>query len=274
MLVVFCGTTFSQQLQTGLSERSFSPKDWSKEKVNKQITWYQLKSGELFGEPQSINVVKIDLRKDRYDVSMVYSDSARVLLSDMVKEKNALAAINGTFFDMKKGGSVVFLKVDDTIITPPNPEAGAMIREAAFVVGDSVRVVEFPKEKWGKWHPAFEDIMVSGPMLIKDGKLVEPDSVAFNTTKHPRSAVGITPDYQLLLVTADGRHKDKAIGLSMKELGILMKALNCKNAMNLDGGGSTTLWLQDEGVVNYPSDNKLFDHEGARTVANGIVILK
>ncbi|MCK3683900.1 phosphodiester glycosidase family protein [Maribellus sp. YY47] len=274
VLVVVCGTAFSQELQTGLSEKSFSPKDWSKEKVNKQITWYQLKSGELFGEPQSINVVKIDLRKHRYDVSMVYSDSARVLLSEMAEDKDALAAINGTFFDMKKGGSVVFLKVDDTIITPPNPEAGAMIREAAFVVGDSVRVVEFPKEEWGNWHPAFEDIMVSGPMLIKDGKLVEPDSVAFNTTKHPRSAVGITPDYQLLLVTADGRHKDKAVGLSMKELGILMEALNCKNAMNLDGGGSTTLWLQEEGVVNYPSDNKLFDHEGARTVANGIVILK
>ncbi|MCE4563482.1 phosphodiester glycosidase family protein [Maribellus sp. CM-23] len=274
VLAVVSGTVFSQELQPGLSEKSFSRHDWAKEKIAKQITWYQLKSGEMFGEPQSINVIKVDLRKHRYDVSVVYSDSARILLSEMTEQQNALAAINGTFFDMKKGGSVVFLKAGNEVVTPPNPEATALIREAAFAVGDSVMVVEFPKEEWTHWHTNFEDIMVSGPMLVKNGKRVEADSVAFNTTKHPRSAIGITYDYELLLVTADGRHRNKANGLSMNELGVLMKVLNCKNAMNLDGGGSTTLWLKNEGVVNYPSDNKAFDHEGARKVANGIAILR
>lgn len=274
VLIVVSGTVFSQELQTGLSEKSFLRRDWEKEKIAKQITWYKLKSGELFGEPQSINVIKVDLRKHQYDVSVVYSDSARILLSEMAEQQNALAAINGTFFDMKKGGSVVFLKAGNEVITPPNPGARELIREAAFVAGDSVWVVEFPKEEWTQWHPNFEDIMVSGPMLVKEGKLVDTDSVSFNTTKHPRSAIGITYDYELLLVTADGRHKNKANGLSMNELGVLMKALNCKNAMNLDGGGSTTLWIKEEGVINFPSDNKTFDHQGARKVANGIAILR
>lgn len=116
--------------------------------------------------------------------------------------------------------------------------------------------------------------MVSGPLLIKDGNLTEPDSISFNLSKHPRSAIGITYDYELLFVTADGRNEDNALGLTIHELALLMQALNCREAMNLDGGGSTTLWLKGKGVINYPSDNKVFDHEGARKIANGIVIVK
>lgn len=44
--------------------------------------------------------------------------------------------------------------------------------------------------------------------------------------------------------------------------------------MNQDGGGSTTLWVKEEGVINFPSDNKNFDHQGVRKVANGIAILR
>jgi exopolysaccharide biosynthesis protein len=56
----------------------------------------------------------------------------------------------------------------------------------------------------------------------------------------------------------------------------VFKWLGAKNAMNLDGGGSSTLYIRnatDNGVVNYPSDNKKFDHEGQRSVAN-IIYLK
>jgi exopolysaccharide biosynthesis protein len=45
--------------------------------------------------------------------------------------------------------------------------------------------------------------------------------------------------------------------------------------MNLDGGGSATMWIKgkpDKGVVSHPSDNKLFDHKGERAVANAIVV--
>lgn len=274
VLIGFVGSAFSQENSAALKLGDFSGKLWTKEKINKSITWYELKDSLLFGEPQSINVVKVDLKKHKYDIDLVYSDSVRVLLSEMAEQQNALAAINGTFFDMKKGGAVVFFKVDDEIITLPNSEAPKIIREAAFTVGDSVRVSAFPKDNWENWQTNFEDIMVSGPILINHGKRIDPDSVSFNLTKHPRSAIGITNNYELLLVTADGRHKNKANGLSMKELGILMEALHCRDAMNLDGGGSTTLWLNSKGVINYPSDNKLFDHNGTRTIANGITISK
>lgn len=274
VLIIVQVPVFSQEFEISSDLGSFSRKDWSEKKINKHISWYQLKSGNLFGEPQSINVLQIDLKKHRYDVGVAFNDSARVLLSELASAQDALAAINGTFFNMKKGGSVLFLKVDGEVVTPPNSNARSFIREAAFVVGDSVLINTFPKDDWENWHRSYEDVMVSGPLLVNKGMLVEPDSVAFNVTRHPRSAIGITMDYELLMVTADGRHENKASGLSIKELSVLMQALNCKTAMNLDGGGSTTLWLNEVGVVNYPSDNKKFDHEGARTIANGIVVSK
>lgn len=63
-----------------------------------------------------------------------------------------------------------------------------------------------------------------------------------------------------------------AHGMAIAELSEVMLALGCIQAMNLDGGGSSTAWVKNHGVVNYPSDNKQFDHNGERRVANAIVI--
>jgi exopolysaccharide biosynthesis protein len=55
----------------------------------------------------------------------------------------------------------------------------------------------------------------------------------------------------------------------------LLKKLRCRNAINLDGGGSTTLWINgrpDNGVVNCPSDNRKFDHLGERAVGNVLLV--
>jgi len=57
------------------------------------------------------------------------------------------------------------------------------------------------------------------------------------------------------------------------ELARVMKWLGAEDAMNLDGGGSSALYIKGKSIVNYPSDNKQFDHEGQRKVAN-IVYLR
>ena len=94
----------------------------------------------------------------------------------------------------------------------------------------------------------------------------------FNTNRHPRTAVGRRPDGTVLLVVADGRNA-QAAGLSMSELQQVMAALGCRDAVNLDGGGSTTMVVRGQ-VVNHPSDNKQFDPAGERVVANAIVVTR
>ena len=73
-----------------------------------------------------------------------------------------------------------------------------------------------------------------------------------------------------MLLVADGRNK-QAAGLSMNELLQVMQALGCADAVNLDGGGSTTMVVRGQ-VVNHPSDNKEFDAAGERPVANAIIV--
>src|SRR5699024_10256747 len=64
----------------------------------------------------------------------------------------------------------------------------------------------------------------------------------------------------------------KAQGMSLPELTKILKWSEAVDAMNFDGGGSTTLFTEKEGVVNYPSDNANFDHKGERKVANIIYV--
>ncbi|MEO7044201.1 MAG: phosphodiester glycosidase family protein, partial [Ferruginibacter sp.] len=61
------------------------------------------------------------------------------------------------------------------------------------------------------------------------------------------------------------------------EFAKLFKALKCVSAINFDGGGSTTMWVNgepDNGIISHPTDNKKYDHLGERKVANAILIMR
>ncbi|HEX8850975.1 MAG TPA: phosphodiester glycosidase family protein [Gemmatimonadaceae bacterium] len=103
--------------------------------------------------------------------------------------------------------------------------------------------------------------LVTGwPAIVRDGRSLmetldslEGASTAFATTRHPRSAVGISRGGDtLLLVAVDGRQA-ASVGMSLAELARTMLGLGAWNALNLDGGGSTALVVRDS-VVNTPSD--------------------
>lgn len=102
-----------------------------------------------------------------------------------------------------------------------------------------------------------------GPILIQDG---QPRKWKGDQPRHPRTAIGFNNDH-LFLVVVDGRQEDLSVGMSLPELAQLMKQLGCKEALNLDGGGSSTLWL-DGKIMNSPSDGR------PRRIANGLVVLE
>ena len=65
--------------------------------------------------------------------------------------------------------------------------------------------------------------------------------------------------------------------MSLDELIATLRWLGCTDALNLDGGGSSTLYLKDYpngGIINHPTDNGLFDHKGERAVSNSILVVK
>jgi len=118
------------------------------------------------------------------------------------------------------------------------------------------------------------ELAVGGlPRIIRDGKIsieIETESVPphFSSTRHPRTAIGYSQDEKTLyLVTVDGRQPNFSIGMSLPELANFMIQLGCYQALNLDGGGSTTMVIGEK-VINSPSDPT-----GERAVANALLIL-
>ncbi len=116
-----------------------------------------------------------------------------------------------------------------------------------------------------------EDAVAGVPQLIKNGKIditweQEKASKAFVETRHPRTAVAKLKDGKFLMMTVDGRRPGVSVGMSLQELAEYLFSLGAMDAMNLDGGGSTTMYL-DGKVVNTPSDK-----EGERRIGDAIVV--
>lgn len=124
-------------------------------------------------------------------------------------------------------------------------------------------------------HPVPPRTIVGGwPRLIVDGRNVaaaadssEGTFPRFSAERHPRSAIGISRDSMtLMFVVVDGR-RPWSVGMSLVELADQLLALGAYQAMNLDGGGSSTLWVRGT-IVNYPSDAA-----GERPVGNALMVI-
>jgi exopolysaccharide biosynthesis protein len=88
----------------------------------------------------------------------------------------------------------------------------------------------------------------------------------FSETWHPRTAIGRAIDGKVLLVTVDGRQPALSAGMSLEMLAKLLREFGAQDAANLDGGGSTTMYLLGK-VVNSPSDKT-----GERPVSDAILL--
>jgi hypothetical protein len=118
-----------------------------------------------------------------------------------------------------------------------------------------------------------EAIVGGAGLLLRDGRLitdwkVEQLSPGFAHTRHPRTLIGTQADGTIWLVTVDGRQPRLSAGMSLFELRALVQRLGLRNALNLDGGGSTTMWAAGK-IVNSPSDAG-----GARKVSDALIVTR
>ena len=256
---------------TGITKSDPDLLDWKIENIAEGANWKSYHGEDLYNSVQSIQVLELNMAAAAVHAEFAYSDTMLIKTSEFGESNKALAVVNGSFFNMSEGGSVVFFKRNDEIIN-----SGGSIRQyrenGAVAIDESglVSVVDIPADGWQTIEQP--DVLTSGPLLIFEDEIQEFKEEPFNDNRHPRTAVGITGDERLLLVTVDGR-SNQAHGMSIPELAELMESLGAESALNLDGGGSTTMWIDGKGVVNYPSDNGKFDHAGERGVANVLLIV-
>jgi hypothetical protein len=115
-------------------------------------------------------------------------------------------------------------------------------------------------------------VVGGGPQLIKAGKVnitFDDEKIAprFVSDRHPRTAIGRLKDNRVLIATVDGRQPGVSVGMALPELAELVLELGALEAINLDGGGSTTMVVNGK-LVNVPSDQT-----GERAVSDAILLL-
>lgn len=250
--------------------------DWRESTTAVGIKLKQAQIKELYGSTQSISLVEIaPSAKRRVGIA---GNAGMIKTSEQATSHGAVAAINGSFYNMKEGNSVCFYKVDDKVIdATTESEFNTRVTGAMREKRGKVELIAWSREIEQGYTQRKGTVLASGPMLMEDGRQSDWSSCRedFITTRHPRSAIFTKADGTVVLLTVDGRSEGNAAGMSIPELAYLVRVLGAEDALNLDGGGSTTLWIKgaaDNGVVNYPCDNKLFDHRGERSVSNIIYV--
>lgn len=293
LLIVHCLTLFSfvTNAQNYADSLMLTSVKWITTDLGNGLQWkyYHFNHQDLFTSNQHVSILQTKINNNNIqftfgsaDILIPEGDTLRKLkpTSLLAVENNALAAVNGGFFNTKKGGSVDFIKINNKILDSasylPLKEMPEHSLSAITVDDNKIQIVKGDeKHYWEKSLPQ-STILVTGPLLIFNNEEQKLRVNAFNNNRHPRTCACVTNDDNLLLITVDGRNA-MAQGMNLLELTYMAKMLNCKDAINLDGGGSSTMYIKgqpDQGIVNYPCDNKQFDHFGERAVSNILMILQ
>jgi len=184
----------------------------------------------------------------------------------------------------RRGDTLLFVRRGDVVAASgsPIPANGATLagygdrakEVSAMAAGDTIKVLlsTLPRSPFG----APLSLVVGGwPRILRDGEDVAADAATVEGTisrnaeaRHPRTAIGFSRDSTtLFLLTVDGR-SERSVGATLVELAALMRRLGAWQAMNFDGGGSTTMVVGGV-VVNSPTDAT-----GEREVGSALAVVR
>ena len=274
LLTLFLIIIVSQPLFSQIS--NFEKVKWKSERIAPGLI---LKSTHSLLEDsllQNINILIVNSLWRK--ISIQYNPKENIRTSKQASAANARAAVNAGFFNVKDGGSATYIKTSGRIIDSDTAKKWLKNKNMTGSVlidsrGHLAITTSMPNIYFDS-HKEYPDVLITGPLLLAGRKKISLPATSLVTTKHPRSCVGVINKHKVVLVTLDGRTPE-AQGMTLTKLTDLMLSLGCTDAVNLDGGGSTTLWVKGkpfDGVVNMPCDNKKFDHEGERAVSDILII--
>ncbi len=227
----------------------------------------------------SIHVVKINLKDPRVSVHVARGGAdpdgdgpwLTTLLptSEIAEREHYAVAINGDFFEAQatkdvegrntgyvrgKAAAPVGMAMSDGVLW----HRSRTPRPYLEITSSNVAKLENGSEPM---DPAAREMVGGSQIIERDGRALTFTN-AFATARHPRTAVGIDASgTELVLLVVDGRQPELSIGMTLAELSQEMIRQGCASAINLDGGGSTTLVYRNAKskkleVLNSPSDTK------------------
>ncbi|MBI6120299.1 phosphodiester glycosidase family protein [Salegentibacter maritimus] len=225
----------------------------------------------------------IDLRDTNLKLRSLGSNTIRETTKETYKRGNGILAINGGYFAANSSVSTIIQ--DGEVIAPgPNTE----IARGAFGIKNNKPEVAWVNSgnnnipmkfaspdinsKSEIWNVS--QAVGGGPVLLKNGKINVTDKeegfTGSHLMRHPRTAIGYKNKHSLIMMVVDGR-QEASVGVSLEELAQLMLEVGAKEAVNLDGGGSSAMIAANE-VVNIPTDITGGNRNSLRKNAGALVI--
>jgi len=208
---------------------------------------------------QNVNIVVVDLCAAGISTRGTASGERRQTPSSFGRAVGAQVAVNGDFFSFSDystngpagHGGAVWGGADHGYVAP-----------LAFGAG---RAGLAPHEGTGGVEGWMQEIVSGHPTILHDGS-VRPSDDPLCTARHPRTFAGLSADRRtLVLGVVDGRATSR-IGMTCGELANLLLEMGASDGVNLDGGGSSSMWMAGRGTLNYPSDGS------PRVVANHLAV--
>jgi exopolysaccharide biosynthesis protein len=172
------------------------------------------------------------------------------------REDAGSTAIPRTGFVLSYGG-----------LQPPDPLSNLNVGATVKIEREYVSRFGTPADSWAR----ATHVIGGAGLLVRDGRPVESWQdedirAGFDTERHPRTMIGVDRSGTIWLITVDGRSPGVSVGMTFRELQGLAARLELQDALNLDGGGSTTMVVKGQ-VVNHPSDVA-----GPRKVSDSILV--
>lgn len=203
--------------------------DWTDESTAASLTGYTIKGGQEF-RPQA-NACSVRLYPSGEPVWAADGGVTRPYLVDRVKcSEHRLARHGGV------------------VLSTSRYDKQASRLQQSLAPDETVTIA------WSMGWPGVLDTIGGNPDVVEDGRLASGEcNISYFCRRNPRTGVGVTADGTILMVTVDGRREHKSVGMTPDQFGRLFQSLGATWALNMDGGGSTTMVVRGE-VVNVPSD--------------------
>jgi hypothetical protein len=175
----------------------------------------------------------------------------------------------GVVREVRPAGGNSAIPVDGVVVSA---HGGARTTLSALQPGDPVSITISVSSASGdpRWQE-LRHVVCGGPRLLAAGHVVasgEGFARSFLNRRHPRTALGRAPDGTVVLLVADGRSPLHSLGMTTTELALELRRWGASDAINLDGGGSSTMVVRGR-VVNLPSDET-----GERAVGDALLVFR
>lgn len=228
------------------------------------------------GNPIALYILQVDLTKPNLSIEVGTPNNQNTAnstqrLTAMIAAKNlattektVLAGTNGDYFDFATGiplGPVHKNNIQIKTAMSSGYKFFGFLDNGNYMIGNN--------EDYLTYQNRLQEVIGGRHLLLDKGNVVPQTDISIA----PRTSVGLINFKKVVMMVVDGRQPIHSVGFSLEQSAMVLKAMGVKDAVNLDGGGSSTLIIKNKTDKNYQIKNKL--SEGSeRAVANGLFVMQ